>query len=254
VSRRPGSDDKVGSEDYVALLNYFRGILVNRWQERLSMETILGSAGLSADKYLIQAPRPEDCWFQALKRICKNNKLLIFINIVQDELDERDETLGRLYALEKERQEKAKLKLQANVVEAFTYLLERLRFAANYTAQLREPEHLETKDLAAIKDYLTDLYRLLDGLKEALRATSGRNDEIAQAGDLEARVNKCTDALQLYITLLQHVNPADDMVQFGATGAHGDLGGRANDEIVLLRAKAWLRNALIRLSKAGGGR
>lgn len=246
---RPSADDEVRSEARTALLNDFRDILVRRWPGRISMETILGSAGLAADKYIVDTPRPEDCWYQALKRIQSNNKLLKFIAVVK--AAEPNEVLDKLYALEEERQKEAPLKLQAELLGAFTRLLERLRFATNYAGQLRKPEHLETTDLGAIKDYLTDLYRLLDELREILQSAPERNGEIAQASDIEARTNKCTDVLQLYTTLMKYAEPADDPIQLGGTVTPGDLGGRANDEIVLLQAKAGLRNALIRLGKAG---
>jgi hypothetical protein len=77
--------------------------------------------------------------------------------------------------------------------------------------------------------------------------------EVAQLNDIERSANMCIDALQLYMTLLGYTEP-DDMSQIGVTNVPGRLGERASDEVVLLQAKAALRNALIRLTKAGQSR
>jgi hypothetical protein len=50
----------------MVLLNDFRDILVSRWPERVSRETILATACLAAEEYIVDAPRPEDRWQQTL--------------------------------------------------------------------------------------------------------------------------------------------------------------------------------------------
>lgn len=253
MSTRLDAEGEEGTGARLALSNEFCDILVARWPGRTSMETILGRAGLRAGDYVVDTPRPQDLWHQAFIRITNHNKLLPLIAAVKRDLTEPSErqlyVLNELYALEEERHKKTELELQAGVVEDFSDLIERLRLAATHTVKLRKSKHLEMTDIATIESYLTGLYELLDKLQESQRKASGRHDEIVQAKDIEARTSKCTDALQLYMTLLQYANPADEPEQ---SASPGELGGRANDEIVLLRAKAGLRYALIRLEKAAG--
>jgi len=213
------------------------------------METILATACLAAEEYIVDAPRPEDRWQQTLMKIDRDNKLILLIGAVRHKADEPNEVLSRLYFLEEERLKKAKLARGSEAMDAFVRLAKHLSFTADYARKLREPKHLKARELAFITNKLLEFYKLLDELRKAELAAPGPNNEMAQLSDMEERANECSDALQLYTVLLKYANPADGLTQIGATSGSGDLDGRARDAIILLQAKTALREALIHLGE-----
>jgi hypothetical protein len=234
------------------ILKNFRDLLVREWPERTSMDRVLYDAGLqSYVKHISTDSKPAVNWHQALKKLDTDNKLLKFARTVQGEFDEPQDAVVKLIAFEEGRLDAIDANLQTRAFEAFTRLLGRMTSATSYTRKLREPVHADLKDLAAIKDYLSSLYVLLDELRDAHKNTLMRQDAITQADEIERRMNHCVDSLQLYRTMLQYARPPDDMMEFGAAEPPGGLSGRASDEIALLRAKSRLRNALNHLVDAG---
>jgi tetratricopeptide (TPR) repeat protein len=252
VSTRVGAEGNVGRDARTTLRKKLQAMLVERWPERVSMETVIDDAGLDSAKFIVDASRAEDRWHQTIKRLEFDYKLAELIEAVQGEIGEPDDDLGELLRLEKERLKEATLELQSKALDSFNRLVDKLSFTTEYIARLREPENLDLITLAAIKDKLHDFYAQLDELRKAQLAAPRRNAEIAQAGNMELQANKCADALQLYMKLVEYDNSADDYPQAGVTGGPGSLSHRETDEVVLVRAKAGLRNALIRLGKAGG--
>jgi hypothetical protein len=82
------------------MLRELREVLVGEWSSPISMETILFDAGLDARKYMIDAPRSEDRWAHALRRIDRDNKLIRLISAVRDHFDRENAVIERLYAAE----------------------------------------------------------------------------------------------------------------------------------------------------------
>ncbi len=251
MSTQAGPAERSKRAERAALLKEFRDLLVQRWPRPESMATILGDAQLP-ESYIAETSRVEDRWQQTLKRIDDEHGLLQLVTAVRNSTRVRLEVVEKLYSLEKVTHEEAEeLGRQAQAVGIYNRLVERMRFTTDHVKRLRKPEHLDRKVLAQLKDRLNGLYELLDELRAAQQGPTTRPDEIVQASDIEKQTNTCTDALQLYMTLLDYAQPPDDTVQIGTTEAPGGLGGRASDEIVLLHAKATLRNALIRLGEVG---
>jgi hypothetical protein len=253
VSTQAGPAESNKRAERAALLKEFRDLLVERWPRTDSMTTLLGDAGLP-ESFIAEASRVDDRWQQTLKRIDDEHGLLQLVTAVRKSTNIPEEVVEKLFSLERIKHEEAEeLGRQAQAVGTYTRLVERMRFTTDHVKRLRKPEHPDRKVLAQLKDRLNGLYELLDELRAAQQGPTTRPDEIVQASDIEKQTNACTDALQLYMTLLDYARPPGDTVHIGTTEAPGGLGGRANDEIVLLHAKAALRNALIRLGEAGQG-
>jgi hypothetical protein len=145
------------------------------------------------------------------------------------------------------------MKHHTEAMEAFGSLFEHRDAIAESIKELRNTEHTNDAALATLKERLGMIYKSLDKLRSVQRPNVAPGGEAAQLNDIERRTNICIDALQLYMTLLGYTEP-DDMSQIGVTVVSGRLRERASDVVVLLQAKAALRNALIRLTKAGQSR
>ena len=96
-------DDRMSAQprpDRSVLLKEFRNVLVDEWPERVSMETILGDAGLDARRYIVDALRADDRWAQAIRRIDRDNKLIKLIIVVREYFDQENIAIEQLYAAE----------------------------------------------------------------------------------------------------------------------------------------------------------
>lgn len=96
MSTLPGPDEEIRP----ALLRDFREVLVSQWPGPAPMQTILSDAGLNPEKYIIDTPRDEDRWYQAIKRIDRDNKLIKLIDAVRGSFDQENDVIERLYAAE----------------------------------------------------------------------------------------------------------------------------------------------------------
>jgi TIR domain len=96
----PGPDGDNGDLDRSALLKYLRERLVLGWPERISMETVLSDAGLNPSRYIVDAPRAEDRWNQAVRLIDNDNNLIDLVNFVREYLDYVDDAIEKLYFAE----------------------------------------------------------------------------------------------------------------------------------------------------------
>jgi hypothetical protein len=252
MSNQADSDERGSTKSRAILLKDFRGVLVANWPEQESMDRIISDAELTPADFTFDASQPVNRWHKALAKM-NSRQLLAVARVVRDEIAEPVDAVEAIMAFEETRLKEAETRLHAEAMAGFNSLLEHRDAIAGSIKMLRDPEHASDETLTTLKDRLGKIYEYLDKLRSAQRPNVTPSGEAGQLSDIERRANTCIDALQLYTTLLGYTEP-DDISQVGVVNAPGRLGERASDEVILLQAKAALRNALIRLTKAGHGR